>query len=179
MMTTVSDPPPNRIAGLQVAGPLRVAPVRASAAALPTKLGRAVARRKRMPPITLAGPPPRRADFPAMTGRNGRVWSVVRRIPRGRVATYGQIARLAGLGAAARQVGYALHGLPDGTTVPWHRVINAAGRISARGVAGWAMEQRIRLEVEGVRFNARGAVDLARYRWDPRARAARGGRARA
>jgi methylated-DNA-protein-cysteine methyltransferase related protein len=101
-------------------------------------------------------------------GRNARVWAVVRRVPRGRVATYGQVARLAGLGSAARQAGYALHDLPDGTTVPWHRVVNAAGRISARGTSDWALEQRIRLEIEGVRFRAKGAIDLARFGWAPR-----------
>ena len=90
---------------------------------------------------------------------------MVRRIPRGRVATYGQVAELAGLAGHARQVGYALHALRDGSALPWHRVVNAAGAISLRSVPGFELEQRIRLEAEGVIFNARGRVPLARYRW--------------
>jgi methylated-DNA-protein-cysteine methyltransferase-like protein len=101
-------------------------------------------------------------------GRNARVYAVVRRIPRGRVATYGQVARLAGLGAGARQVGYALAGLPTGSAVPWHRVINARGTISARSRFGPDVEQRIRLEREGVRFDAGGRVALGVFRWRPR-----------
>ena len=61
-----------------------------------------------------------------------RIYEIVRKVPRGRVATYGQVAALAGLKGHARQVGYALHALPNGTTVPWHRVINAQGRVSPR-----------------------------------------------
>ncbi len=90
---------------------------------------------------------------------------MVRRIPRGRVATYGQVAELAGLAGHARQVGYALHALHDGSALPWHRVVNASGAISLRSVPGFELEQRIRLEAEGVIFNARGRVPLARYRW--------------
>ena len=63
-----------------------------------------------------------------------RIYAVVRRIPRGTVATYGQVAERAGYPGHARQVGYALHALPPGTTVPWHRVINASGEVSARGI---------------------------------------------
>jgi methylated-DNA-protein-cysteine methyltransferase-like protein len=98
-------------------------------------------------------------------GRNARVYAAVRRIPRGRVATYGQIARLAGLGGLARQVGYALNALPEHTMVPWHRVINAQGGISRRSVFGAEIEQRIRLECEGVRFNAAGRISLADHGW--------------
>ncbi len=94
-----------------------------------------------------------------------RVYAVVRRIPRGRVATYGQVAELAGLGGHARQVGYALHALPAGTTVPWHRVINARGEVSRRSEPGAELSQRLLLEREGVRFDARGRVDLRRARW--------------
>jgi methylated-DNA-protein-cysteine methyltransferase-like protein len=96
---------------------------------------------------------------------------VVRRIPRGRVATYGQVAAVAGLAGRARQVGYALHALPDGTTVPWHRVINAAGAVSRRASPGAELTQRQLLEREGVRFNARGRVRLDLVRWRPRTRA--------
>ena len=100
---------------------------------------------------------------------------MVRRIPRGRVATYGQVAELAGLPGHARQVGYALYALREGSTLPWHRVVNAAGAISLRSVPGFELEQRIRLEAEGVTFNPRGRVLLQRYRWKG-ARAPRSGR---
>ena len=98
-------------------------------------------------------------------GTYARIYAVVRRIPRGRVATYGQIAELAGLPGHARQVGYALHALPDGTAVPWHRVLNAAGGLSPRAVAGAELTQRQLLEEEGVPFDLRGRVPLARVRW--------------
>jgi methylated-DNA-protein-cysteine methyltransferase-like protein len=94
-----------------------------------------------------------------------RIYDVVRRIPRGHVATYGQVATLAGLAGHARQVGYALHALPDGTGVPWHRVVNASGRISVRAVPGAELVQQQLLEREGVRLDARGRVPLARVRW--------------
>ena len=100
---------------------------------------------------------------------HARIHAVVRRIPRGRVATYGQVAALAGLPRQARLVGYALHALPDSTTVPWHRVVNAQGRVSARSAgAGADVVQRLRLEREGVTFDARGRLALDRYRWRPR-----------
>ena len=100
---------------------------------------------------------------------------MVRRIPRGRVATYGQVAELAGLPGHARQVGYALHALSDRSALPWHRVVNAVGAVSPRAVPGFEVEQRIRLEMEGVLFNARGRVPLARYRWDGTRRSNRKG----
>ncbi len=95
-----------------------------------------------------------------------RIYAVVRRIPPGRVASYGQVARLAGLPGRARQVGYAMFALPRGTTVPWHRVINAMGKVSRRRVPGAELTQRILLEREGVRFGRGGKVDLERYRWN-------------
>jgi methylated-DNA-protein-cysteine methyltransferase-like protein len=98
------------------------------------------------------------------------IYSVVRRIPRGRVATYGQIASLAGLSGQARQVGYALNALPDGTVVPWHRVVNAAGRISARATPGGELVQQLLLEKEGVRLDVRGRIPLEHVRWQPRLR---------
>ena len=101
-----------------------------------------------------------------------RIYAVIARVPRGRVATYGQIAGEAGLPGHARMVGYALSALPEGSRVPWHRVINAAGGISARREGpGGAVLQRLRLEREGVAFDARGRVDLERFRWTPRPRA--------
>ena len=103
----------------------------------------------------------------ARQGRWERVYAVVRRIPRGKVATYGQVARLAGLGGDARQVGYALHALPAGSRVPWHRVINARGAISLHPRSGGDVTQRLMLEKEGVRFNAGGRTDLKRFGWKP------------
>jgi methylated-DNA-protein-cysteine methyltransferase related protein len=102
------------------------------------------------------------------TGNYARIYAVVRRIPRGRVATYGQIAELAGLPGHARQVGYALHALPERSVVPWHRVLNARGTLSLRRDSDGDIAQRLRLEREGVRFDAGGRVALERLRWRPR-----------
>jgi len=90
------------------------------------------------------------------------VLELVRRIPRGRVATYGQLAAMLRRPRSARQVGQALRGADDG--VPWHRVVNAQGSISRRSRTASMMTQRIRLEQEGVVFR-RGRVVLARFRW--------------
>jgi methylated-DNA-protein-cysteine methyltransferase-like protein len=104
---------------------------------------------------------PRRAG--AAPGAYARIYAVVRRIPRGRVASYGQVARLAGLPGRARQVGYAMHALPAGTGVPWHRVVNAQGKISLRRRPGPELTQRLLLEREGVRFGPGGRIALARF----------------
>lgn len=96
------------------------------------------------------------------------IYAIVRRIPRGRVATYGQIANIASMPGHARQVGYALSALKDTSKVPWHRVINAKGEISVRSVAGCDVAQRLLLEREGVTFDQRGRVALRRYGWEPR-----------
>jgi methylated-DNA-protein-cysteine methyltransferase-like protein len=101
-------------------------------------------------------------------GRYDRIYAVVRRIPSGRVATYGQVARLAGLAGHARQVGYALHAMATARPVPWHRVLNARGEISARSEPGGDSAQRVFLEREGVVFDRLGRVDLERYQWRPR-----------
>jgi methylated-DNA-protein-cysteine methyltransferase-like protein len=93
------------------------------------------------------------------------IWSVVKRVPRGRVATYGQIAELAGLQGHARQAGYALHHLPEGSSVPWHRVINAKGEISPRSAGDSHELQRMLLTAEGVVIDARGRIDLKVFRW--------------
>jgi methylated-DNA-protein-cysteine methyltransferase-like protein len=87
------------------------------------------------------------------------IYRAVRKVPRGRVASYGQIAELAGLEGHARQVGYALHALPDGSGVPWHRVINAKGEISPRSAGDSHELQRMLLEAEGVKFDKRGRVE--------------------
>ena len=101
------------------------------------------------------------------TSNYQRIYDVVRRIPPGRVATYGQVASLADLPGHARQVGYALHALDAENDVPWHRVINAKGEISRRADPGPEPLQRVMLEEEGVVFTTRGRVDLKRFRWDP------------
>ena len=97
-----------------------------------------------------------------------RIWKTVKRIPKGRVATYGQIATVAGLAGRARQVGYALHSLPENSSVPWHRVINSQGKISL-GRAGGYDEQRMLLEAEGVEFDGE-RIRLERFQWKPRKR---------
>jgi len=97
-----------------------------------------------------------------------KIYAVVVRIPRGRVATYGQVAKLAGLPGHARQVGYALHAVDEERSLPWQRVINAKGEVSLRSEVGYEHIQRQLLEREGVCFDERGRVDLDRYRWRPR-----------
>lgn len=96
-----------------------------------------------------------------------RIYAAVARIPRGRVATYGQIAALADLPRRARQVGYALHALPPGSPIPWQRVVNARGEVSLPGLAG--ARQRDLLAAEGVELGPAGHVDLKTYQWRPRA----------
>jgi methylated-DNA-protein-cysteine methyltransferase-like protein len=109
----------------------------------------------------------------AGTSGYARIYDVVRRIPRGCVATYGQVAELAGLPGHARQVGYALHALPDATALPWHRVINAVGGVSLRASPGAELTQRQLLEEEGIEFDLRGRVRLAKVRWNPGRRTSR------
>ena len=106
------------------------------------------------------------ASQTSSSSRYQAIYATVRRIPKGRVASYGQVAAVTGLVNAARQVGYALHALPAGSTVPWHRVVNAQGAISLRD--HHALTQRMMLLREGVRFDARGRSDLARFGWAPR-----------
>ena len=106
--------------------------------------------------------------MPATSSRYRSIYSVVRRIPKGRVATYGQVARRAGLPGQARLVGYALSALTGQLPVPWHRVVNAQGRISCRsGESSADTEQRLRLESEGVRFDELGRIPLQRFLWQP------------
>lgn len=96
-----------------------------------------------------------------------RIHRVVSAIPEGRVATYGQVALLAGLPRRARLVGRALAALDDDSGVPWHRVINAQGRISSRDGSPYEHFQRLLLEEEGVELDERGRIDLDRFGWDP------------
>ena len=91
------------------------------------------------------------------------VWRVVSEIPRGHVATYGQIAAWLGYPRHARMVGRALRSVPAG--VPWHRVVNSRGGISLRAAMGSMVTQRILLEQEGVKLR-QGRVSLTRHRWD-------------
>ena len=100
-----------------------------------------------------------------------RIYAAVRRIPRGRVATYGGIARVAGLPRQARMVGYAMAALQRGTTVPWHRVVNAMGRVSTRRASSdGALVQRLMLEREGIAFDSAGRILLREFEWKPRRR---------
>jgi methylated-DNA-protein-cysteine methyltransferase-like protein len=102
---------------------------------------------------------------------HGKFYAVIRRIPHGRVATYGQIAALAGLQRRARMVGQALRSTPEGLEVPWHRVVNAQGGVSPRSGIGWEEGyQRHLLEEEGVVFSKSGKIDLDRFGWDPEER---------
>lgn len=110
-------------------------------------------------------PAPRSRAYP-------RIYSVVRRVPRGRVVTYGEVARLAGYAGQARLVGYALSALPGHSALPWHRVVNREGRVSRRAMPGAELSQRMLLEAEGVRFDQRGRIPLDRFRWRPRGRQA-------
>ena len=105
-----------------------------------------------------------------LTGANGwnHIYAVARRVPRGRVATYGQIAALAGLKNHARQVGYALHALPHGSNVPWHRVINAQGKVSPRADPAYVGLQQRLLEDEGIEIGVGDRISLKRFGWKPR-----------
>ncbi|MBI5169285.1 MAG: MGMT family protein [Candidatus Eisenbacteria bacterium] len=94
-----------------------------------------------------------------------RIFAMVRRIPKGKVASYGQVAEWSGLPRQARLVGYALHA-SAADVVPWHRVVNAAGVLSLGKLdPSGALTQRLRLEAEGVRFDARGRVRMEHHRW--------------
>ena len=93
-------------------------------------------------------------------------YTIIKKIPRGKVATYGQIAALAGHPRHARHVGFALSSLPSGSKVPWHRVVNRQGQISRRGLDGNDEWQRVLLEEEGVEFGEGGRIRLKLFRWE-------------
>lgn len=93
-----------------------------------------------------------------------KIYRQVKCVPDGKIATYGQIARLVG-GCAARQVGYAMAALPDGAGVPWHRIVNHKGEISLRSGSDGHRLQRILLEAEGVVFSWDGKIDWDAYLW--------------
>ena len=93
-----------------------------------------------------------------------RVYKIVRRIPRGRVMTYGQIAYILGGGYTPRTVGFAMHGADESNT-PWHRVINSQGRCSTGRIVLPGDKQQRMLEAEGVKFDDTGRCDLETYLW--------------
>ena len=95
------------------------------------------------------------------------VLAVVADIPKGALASYGQVALLAGFPGRARQVGWVLSGLPAGTPLPWHRVVNAQGYIPSQGRGPSALEQIRRLRKEKISVDDRGNLDLEAHRWRP------------
>lgn len=98
-----------------------------------------------------------------------RIYAIVRQIPRGKVATYGQVAELAGLVGKPRLVGYALYRVDTTTSdVPWQRVINAKGEVSQSSLRNGSDHlQRAILEDEGIAFDPQGRIDLNQYKWRP------------
>ena len=97
-----------------------------------------------------------------------RIYAIVRQIPTGKVATYGQVAELAGLYGKARLVGYALYRVDKDSDIPWHRVINAKGEVSESSLRlGSDHVQRSLLEAEGIQFSPEGKIDLREYLWRP------------
>jgi len=91
---------------------------------------------------------------------------IIKKIPRGKVATYGQIAAMAGNPRAARQVVRALHTSSEKENLPWHRVINGKGQISLKPGYGFELQKAL-LEEEGIAFDERDTTDLNRYLWSP------------
>ena len=117
-----------------------------------------------MPP----GSPESPAPLPAPVAFDQRVYAAVARIPHGQLATYGQIAELIGAWGGARQVGWALRRLPLPSPVPWHRVVNAQGRISftpSREGSDWIQAELLR--AEGIPVDGQGHLPLGRYLWVP------------
>jgi methylated-DNA-protein-cysteine methyltransferase-like protein len=118
-------------------------------------------------------PPPKQSSSNFLTnfaGENSvyeRIYAVVRKIPRGQVATYGQIAKIVDR-CTPRMVGYAMAALRGRTDVPWQRVINAKGEISTRSRGDGALRQRRLLEKEGIHFDQRGRVEFEKIRWKNR-----------
>jgi methylated-DNA-protein-cysteine methyltransferase related protein len=109
-------------------------------------------------------------EVPLTASNYQKIYRVIEKIPRGKVATYGQVATLAGLPGHARQAGYALAALPNDHDLPWQRVVNARGEISRRSEPGSEGLQRALLEAEGVVFDTHGRIDLKRFLWRPRSK---------
>jgi len=97
-------------------------------------------------------------------GLNEKIYAVVRQVPAGRVTTYGAVAKIVG-GCTARMVGYAMAATPDGSHVPWQRVINSQGKISPHGFGYGSAIQRQLLEEEGIVFDLSGKIDMQKYGW--------------
>ena len=98
-------------------------------------------------------------------GLYNRIYAVVKQIPKGSVATYGQVASLAGIKGHARVVGYALNVLPAGTDIPWQRVVNAKRKVSERAIPGSENHQRHLLEAEEVKFDKNGRISFEKFLW--------------
>ena len=98
---------------------------------------------------------------------NQRVWELVKNIPQGKVASYGQLAHMLGAPRKARHVGFALHQTPDNLVLPWHRVINSKGRISFSDHTEQYLLQRAMLEAEKIRISEDGHIDFKVYGWRP------------
>ena len=107
------------------------------------------------------------SNRPVGVGFFASVYALVRRIPRGKVATYGQIARLLGAPRSARVVGWAMHGTPHSFRVPWQRVVQRGGSLSPSVCPADPGCQRRLLEREGVTFLVGGRIDMARHQWSP------------
>ena len=93
------------------------------------------------------------------------IFYVIARIPEGSITTYGEVARMAGFPGYARHVGKALSRLPEGSKLPWHRVINSQGRISLQGDD--LLRQKEKLVAEGIAVSPQGKINLRQYRWHP------------
>ncbi len=120
------------------------------------------------PPLMPPGSPDPPDPRPAPAGFDERVYAAVARIPRGRLATYGQIAELIGAYGCARQVGWALRRLPLPSPLPWQRVVNARGQISftpSREGSDWIQAELLR--AEGIPVDGQGRLPLGRYLWNP------------
>ena len=102
--------------------------------------------------------------MPAEVSVYKKIYALVGKVPRGRVASYGQIARLVDR-CTARMVGYAMAAVPEGSGIPWHRIINSQGRISPRSAGDGSLAQKALLESEGISFDVAGRVDLEKVSW--------------
>lgn len=105
-------------------------------------------------------------DFTPLESFSQRVKKVIKNIPPGKVATYGQVAFMAGYFGYAKQVAYVLHSSSTKDKLPWHRVINARGRISLQPGRGFE-KQKLLLQEEGVEFDEKNRIDMDRFQWDP------------
>lgn len=113
-----------------------------------------------------SGAPKKSADDPEQPSNAERIWQVVAAIPKGKVATYGQVAELAGLPRGARLVGRTMSQLPKGSKLPWYRVLNSRGELSfPKNTASWR-RQRDKLREDGVPL-IKGRLSLKTYRWEP------------